>query len=80
MIKNNSIMKCCICNNEKMGEFITINDKKYHLCCIEQLKKQKDDVVEYLKERITYDPLCNMEVETYISPKKILRMLGENDE
>ena len=43
----------------------------------QQLKKQKDDVVEYLKKRITYDSLCNMEVETYISPKKILRMLGE---
>ena len=43
------------------------------------VKKQKDDVVEYLKKRITYDSLCNMEVETYISPKKILRMLGEID-
>ena len=45
----------------------------------QQLKKQKDDVVECLKKRITYDSLCNMEVETYISPKKILRMLGEID-
>ena len=39
---NNSVMKCCICNNEKMGEFITINVKKYHLCCIEDLKQDNE--------------------------------------
>ena len=44
---NNSVMKCCICNNEKSGEFITINDKKYHLCCIEQLQKQYIDLKEH---------------------------------
>ena len=37
---NKSVMKCCICNNENIGEFITINDKKYHLCCIEQLQQE----------------------------------------
>ena len=75
---NKSVMKCCICNNKKVGEFITINGKKYHLCCIEQLKKQKDDVVEYIKEnkanftcmRTTYLRCMN----------DLLRMLGEKDE
>lgn len=28
---NKSVMKCCICNNENIGQFITINNKKYHL-------------------------------------------------
>lgn len=41
MIKmNTSIKKCVLCNNEQIGEFITINDEKYHLCCIENLQKQ----------------------------------------
>ena len=39
---NNSVMKCCVCNNEKMDEFITINDNKYHLCCIEDLKQENE--------------------------------------
>ena len=37
---NKSAMKCCICNNENTGQFITINNKKYHLCCIEQLQQE----------------------------------------
>ncbi len=37
---NKSVMKCCICNNENIGQFITINNKKYHLCCIEQLQQE----------------------------------------
>lgn len=37
---NKSVMKCCICNNESIGQFITINNKKYHLCCIEQLQQE----------------------------------------
>ena len=47
---NKSVKKCCICDNEQIGEFITIENKKYHLCCIEQLQenykavlKQRDD-------------------------------------
>lgn len=77
MIKNNSIMKCCICNNEKMGEFITINDKKYHLCCIEQLKKQKDDVVEYIKSLHIFSVRSNGKTLFAKILNKILRMLGE---
>lgn len=37
---NKSVMKCCICNNENIGQFITINNKKYRLCCIEQLQQE----------------------------------------
>lgn len=46
---NNSVMKCVICNNEKSGEFITINDKKYHLCCIEQLQNNWNDLKKWLE-------------------------------
>lgn len=52
---NKSVMKCCICNNENIGQFITINNKKYHLCCIEQLKqenKQLRDNWNMLKEHL----------------------------
>ena len=45
---NKSVMKCCICNNENIGQFITINNKKYHLCCIEQLQQEN----KILKERL----------------------------
>ena len=41
---NKSVMKCCICNNENIGEFVTINDKKYHLCCIEQLQQTNQEL------------------------------------
>nr|DAY10773.1 MAG TPA: hypothetical protein [Inoviridae sp.] len=45
---NNSIMKCCICNNSKSGEFLIIDNKKYHYCCITELSKRKDnfDILE----------------------------------
>lgn len=41
---NKSVMKCCICNNENIGQFITINNKKYHLCCIEQLQQENQEL------------------------------------
>lgn len=47
---NKSVKKCCICNNEKIGEFITINDKKYHLCCIEQLESNWNELKKWLEE------------------------------
>lgn len=50
-MKNNSVMKCCICNNKKSGEFITIDNKKYHLCCIEQLKDNWNKLKEFLVEK-----------------------------
>lgn len=52
---NKSVMKCCICNNENIGEFITINDKKYHLCCIEQLQKENKQLKEHIEK---YERYC----------------------
>jgi hypothetical protein len=43
-------MKCCICNNKNIGEFITINDNKYHLCCIEQLKEQRQEFKKWVSD------------------------------
>ncbi len=48
---NNSVKKCVICNNEKCGEFITINDKKYHLCCIEQIQNNWNELKKWLEEK-----------------------------
>lgn len=47
---NKSVMKCCICNNENIGQFITINNKKYHLCCIEQLQQENKQLKMINKE------------------------------
>lgn len=47
-MKNTSVMKCCICNNEKIGQFITIDNEKYHLCCIKQLKDNWIKLKKYL--------------------------------
>lgn len=52
---NNSVMKCCICNNKKIGEFITINDKKYHLCCIEQLQNDWNELKKGLQSLFEFD-------------------------
>lgn len=49
-MKNNSVMKCCVCNNKKSGEFITIDNKKYHLCCIKRLKDNWNKLKEYITE------------------------------
>ena len=45
---NNSVMKCCICNNNNVGEYDVINHKKYHICCIEDLKRRVDKAIEYI--------------------------------
>ena len=57
---NKSVMKCCICNNENIGQFITINNKKYHLCCIEQLKQENKKLNGTIQ---TYDILLKANVE-----------------
>lgn len=49
---NKSVMKCCICNNENIGRFITINNKKYHLCCIERLQKENQEYKEVIDKAI----------------------------
>lgn len=43
---NNSVMKCCICNNEKIGQFITIDNEKYHLECIKSLKENTNKALK----------------------------------
>lgn len=66
---NKSVMKCCICNNENIGQFITINNKKYHLCCIEQLQqenkilKEKVNKLEILIETLKLGVTLNQEQE-----------------
>ena len=45
---NKSVMKCCICNNNNVGEYDVINNKKYHICCIEDLKRRVDKAIEYI--------------------------------
>jgi hypothetical protein len=51
---NNSVKKCCVCNNEKIGEFITINDNKYHLCCIEELQQENKELHNKIDKAIEY--------------------------
>ena len=51
---NKSVMKCCICNNENIGQFITINNKKYHLCCIEQLQQENQKYKEVIDKAIKF--------------------------
>lgn len=51
-MKNNSVMKCCICNNEKICQFITIDNEKYHLCCIKQLKDNWTKLKEYISIKL----------------------------
>ena len=67
---NKSIKKCCVCNNNEIGEFIMINNNKYHLLCIEKIQKDKQELIDYLKEKINSLKLkgCNYE-KTYICGK-----------
>ena len=64
---NKSVMKCCICNNENIGEFITINNKIYHLYCIEQLQQENQELKKQLEE-INKFKLSYRKDETKIPP------------
>lgn len=68
---NNSVKKCVICNNEKCGEFITINDKKYHLCCIEQLQNNWNELKSWLKEQYKLNDLMYYSDRPITNPKKV---------
>lgn len=64
---NKSVMKCCICNNENIGQFITINNKKYHLCCIERLQEEnkqlKDNQVRAMNKIRDFIDSANCEIK-----------------
>lgn len=64
---NKSVMKCCICNNENIGQFITINNKKYHLCCIERLQEEnkqlKDNRVRAMNKIRDFIDNANCEIK-----------------
>lgn len=63
---NKSVMKCCICNNERIGEFITINNKKYHLCCIEQLQQENKQLKEQVQDlKADYGTIAQIERDLY---------------
>ena len=83
---NNSVKKCCICNNDNIGEFITINGKKYHLCCIEDLQKKAElaDHYKHLYSEVKKqkDDVVKYIKNTYnnitkLGKRDLLRMLGE---
>ena len=71
---NNSVMKCEICNNEKCGEFITINDKKYHLCCIEQLQNNWNELKKYIENE-----LSSKYIHKYDILEKMQELEGNNE-
>ena len=74
---NKSVMKCCICNNENIGQFITINNKKYHLCCIEQLQQENKKLNGAIQ---TYDILLKSNVEENKELKEQLLVTKTNEE
>lgn len=74
---NKSVMKCCICNNENIGQFITINNKKYHLCCIEQLQQENKKLNGTIQ---TYDILLKANVEENKQLKEQLLVSQTNEE
>ena len=69
---NKSVMKCCICNNENIGQFITINNKKYHLCCIEQLQQENKKLNGTIQ---TYDILLKANVEENKQLKNLIDII-----
>ena len=77
LIKNNSVKKCCICNNEKTGEFISIKDKKYHLCCIEQLQNNWNNLKEWLQERKFVYNITGEDLDEDTSITKVLVKMCE---
>lgn len=74
---NKSVMKCCICNNENIGQFITINNKKYHLCCIKQLQQENKKLNGTIQ---TYDILLKANVEENKQLKEQLLVAQTNEE
>lgn len=73
-----SIMTSLTTSREKYN-----NDKARYRRKYKNLKKQKDDVVEYIKNNMNYYYDEDLEESIYqdeISGNEVLRMLGETDE
>lgn len=78
---NKSVMKCCICNNENIGRFITINNKKYHLCCIEQLQQENQELKKQLHEvSIGIQELIEQDIECPSNCSKLKEILNQQKE
>lgn len=60
-IIKNAVKRCCICGNKFNGFFITINDKKYHLCCIEHLKDNWNELKKIVKSQSDFKLKCHNE-------------------
>lgn len=78
---NNSVMKCCICSNQNSGEFIIINNKKYHLSCIEELQYRIAKAIEYI-ENNTYSSVVTMNTTLHLQNDELydlLEILKGND-
>ena len=76
---NKSVMKCCICNNENIGRFITINNKKYHLCCIEQLQQENQELKKQLHDAsIQIQELIEQDIECPSNCEKLEKLQQEN--
>ena len=57
-MENLSLKKCCICNNEICGSFAIIGEDKYHLSCIEKLRKRNESLEKenkILRENAEYN-------------------------
>ncbi len=74
---NKSLRKCCICNNEKTGEFIIIDNEKYHLCCIKQLKEVINKVNKLINHYLKNIDESGSYVETNTGWKLIPEILKE---
>ena len=77
---NNSVMKCCICNNKNTGEFITIEDKKYHLICIKNLQTNWNELKKCIKDEIERTENLIKEDCNIIQINNIRKMLNEDRE
>lgn len=75
-IQNNSVKKCCICNNKRQGEFIIHNEEKYHLCCIEQQQNNWNELKKWLNE---YRKNKDILVPVAIVKLKMQELEGKNE-
>ena len=76
-MENLSLKKCCICNNEICGSFTIIGEDKYHLSCIEKLRKRNESLEkenEILRENAEHNSKV---VDKYWWENKYLKQENE---